>query len=78
MVDSQRGAERRVGYNHLISNKREWNNCFVKNALKISMNLPDFILLEQTGKSLIFILQVTLRYVIENLNIENVTFCEDH
>ena len=19
-----------VGYNHLISNKREWNNCFIK------------------------------------------------
>ena len=27
---------RRVGYNHLISNKREWNNCFIKNAPKIS------------------------------------------
>ena len=26
----------RVGYNHLISNKREWNNCFIKNAHKIS------------------------------------------
>ena len=23
-----------VGYNHLISNKREWNNCFIKNAPK--------------------------------------------
>ena len=23
MIDSQRGAKRRVGYNHLISNKRE-------------------------------------------------------
>ena len=22
---------RLVGYNHLISNKREWNNCFIKN-----------------------------------------------
>ena len=21
----------RVGYNHLMSNKREWNNCFIKN-----------------------------------------------
>ena len=38
MVDSQR-----VGYNHLISNKREWNNCFIKNAHKISRILPDFI-----------------------------------
>ena len=25
----------RVGYNHLISNKREWNNCFIKNAPQI-------------------------------------------
>ena len=25
-----------VGYNHLISNKREWNNCFVKNAAVIT------------------------------------------
>ena len=41
MIDSQRGALRRVGYNHLISNKREWNNCFIKNAHKISLNLSD-------------------------------------
>ena len=32
MIDSQLGASRLVGYNHLISNKREWNNCFIKNA----------------------------------------------
>ena len=36
--------------NNLISNKPEWNNCFIKNAYKISMNLTDFILLVQTGK----------------------------
>ena len=30
MVDSQRGAQRRVSNNDLISNKREWNNCFIK------------------------------------------------
>ena len=34
MIDSQQGAYRRIGYNHLISNKREWNNCFIKNAPK--------------------------------------------
>ena len=34
-IDSQLGATRLVGYNHLISNKREWNNCFIKNAPKI-------------------------------------------
>ena len=28
-VDGQR-----AGYNHLISNKREWNNCFIENAHK--------------------------------------------
>ena len=35
MIDWQRGVQRRVGYNHLITNKREWNNCFIKNAPKI-------------------------------------------
>ena len=34
MIDSQRGAYRRVGYNHRKSNKREWNNnCFIKNDI---------------------------------------------
>ena len=32
MVGNQQGAQRRVGYNHLISNKREWNNFVFKNA----------------------------------------------
>ena len=32
MIDSQRGATRLVGCNHLLSNKREWNNCFIKNV----------------------------------------------
>ena len=34
-----------VGYNHLISNKRAWNNnyCFIKNAHKMLRNLPNFI-----------------------------------
>ena len=35
MIDSQRGAQRQVGYNHFISNKPEWNNCFIKNTPKI-------------------------------------------
>ena len=43
MVDNQLGATRLVGYNHLTSNKCEWNNCFIKNAHKISRILPDFI-----------------------------------
>ena len=33
----------RVGYDQLISNKREWNDCFIKNAQKISRILADFI-----------------------------------
>ena len=32
-----------VGYNHLISNQREWNNAFIKNAHKISRILTYFI-----------------------------------
>ena len=50
MADSQLNATRLVGYNHVISNKYQWNNCFIKNVHKIPMSLPDFILLEQTGK----------------------------
>ena len=30
-VDSRRGAWRQFGYNHLVSNKGEWDNCFIKN-----------------------------------------------
>ena len=30
LLDSGRGAKHRVGYYKLISNKREWNNCFIK------------------------------------------------
>ena len=44
MIDSQRGAQRRVGYNHLISNKREWNNCFIKNRQEMLIVLADFAL----------------------------------
>ena len=29
-LDSGRGTEHRVGYHKLISNKCEWNNCFIK------------------------------------------------
>ena len=47
VIDSQRGAKRRVGYNHLISNKREWNNCFIKNHQQILLNFADFAWLEQ-------------------------------
>ena len=39
IVDSQRGAKHRVGYNHLISNKREWNNCFIKNDQKFPIHV---------------------------------------
>ena len=30
MVDRQRGTLRQVGYNYLISNKREWNKKYLK------------------------------------------------
>ena len=47
MIDSQLGASRLVGYNHLISNKREWNNCFIKNHQQILLDFADFPWLEQ-------------------------------
>ena len=47
MIDSQQGAKRRVGYNHLISNKRKWNNCFIKNNREILLDLTDFAVQER-------------------------------
>ena len=47
IIDSQRGAKRRVGYNYLIFNKREWNNCFIKNHQQILLDFADFAWLEQ-------------------------------
>ena len=44
MIDSQLGA---VGYNYLSSNKRDWNNCFIKNNQDILLDLADFALQEQ-------------------------------
>ena len=55
MVDSQRGAYRRVGYNHLIPKKRVWNNnyCFIKNAHKILRILPT-LFVKTTDFQLVF------------------------
>ena len=47
VIDSERGAKHRVGYNHLITNKREWNNCFIKNHQQILLDFADFAWLEQ-------------------------------
>ena len=52
MIDSQRGTWRRVGYNHLISNKREWNNCFIKNNQEILLDHANFALQEQAEDNL--------------------------
>ena len=38
---------RLVGSNHLISNKREWNNCFINNNQEILLDIGDFALHEQ-------------------------------
>ena len=37
---------------HLISNKREWNNCFIKNNREILLDLADFALQEQPEDNL--------------------------
>ena len=48
----------RVGYemtddhNHLISNKRERNNCFIKNNQEILLDLDDFASQEQLEDNL--------------------------
>ena len=43
---------RRVGYNHLISSKREWNNCFIKNNQEILLDFGDFALQKQLEDNL--------------------------
>ena len=53
MVYSQRGAKHRVGYNHLISNKREWNNCFIKTLTKYREFFPT-LFVETTDFQLVF------------------------
>ena len=39
-------------YNHLISNKREWNNCFIKNNHEKLLDLTDFAAQEQPADNL--------------------------
>ena len=53
VIDSQLGASRLVGYNHLISNKREWNNCFIKNHQQTLLDFADFAWLGQPEGNLI-------------------------
>ena len=45
--DSQRGVYCLIGYNHLISNKRVWNNCLIKRNQEILLDFSDFALKEQ-------------------------------
>ena len=47
MIDIQQG------YNHLISNKCEWNNCLMKNNQEILLDFADFALQEQPEENLI-------------------------
>ena len=42
LLDSGRCAEHRVGYHKLKSNKREWNNCFIKHQT-LDKNISNFI-----------------------------------
>ena len=50
MIDSQRGAWCRVGYNNLISNKRDWNNnnyYFIKSNQELLLDPANFAMQEQ-------------------------------
>ena len=38
---------------HLISNKREWNNCFIKSNQEMLLDHADFALQEQAEDNLI-------------------------
>ena len=50
----ERALDMRIidGYNHLISNKREWNNCVIKNNQELLLDLADFALQEQPEENL--------------------------
>ena len=37
---------------HLISNKRKWNNCFIKNNQEILLDLTDFAVREEPANNL--------------------------
>ena len=50
MIIANSALRASLAINHLIPNKREWNNCFIKNAHKISLNLPDFNNLVRTNR----------------------------
>ena len=56
VVDRQQGAYRRVCFNHLISNKREWNNCCIKNNQEIWLDLVDSTLPEQPQDNLMAVI----------------------
>ena len=45
-------ATRLVGHNHLISNKREWNNCVIENNQEMLLDHADFALQEQAEDNL--------------------------
>ena len=45
MVNSQRGPTGLVGFTNLISNKREWNNCFIKFGAFLYLEIHSLILL---------------------------------
>ena len=52
MIESQRGACRRVGYNHLRSYKREWNSNILFNNQDILPDLANFPLQKQPKNNL--------------------------
>ena len=65
MTNSQRGVYYRVGYNHLKSNKCEWNNNNIivlqKNKPEILQDLADFDFQEQSENIIVgFTLQAKL------------------
>ena len=68
MIDSQLGAVCLVGYNHFISNKREWNNFFITNNQEILLDFPDFVLQEQLEDNLMVSMKRPVFYPVFFLN----------
>ena len=53
LLDSGRGAKHQVGYHKLISNKREWNNCFIKYQT-LDKNISNYIFYRQEFSAILW------------------------
>ena len=56
-----------VGYDYLVSNKREWNNCFIKNTSKKYLKIG-YNIVKKTHAPNILVVKGTSSYTIAHKN----------